>query len=78
MHNDFSKCHCIVDSDKIVGLVDWEIAGEVHRRLRPHGTPCWGDPYMSDLMHLSVGYSYAARQVSLWQPPYQISRSVVR
>lgn len=42
MHNDFSLSNCIVDSDKIVGLVDWEMAGffgwktagEVHRRIR--------------------------------------------
>jgi hypothetical protein len=42
MHNDFSKSNCIVDKDRIVGLVDWEMAGffgwktagEVHRRIR--------------------------------------------
>lgn len=42
MHNDFSESNCIVDKDKIVGLVDWEMAGffgwktaaEVHRRIR--------------------------------------------
>ena len=27
MHNDFSLSNCIVDNDKIVGLVDWEMAG---------------------------------------------------
>ncbi|KAI0873272.1 hypothetical protein GGS24DRAFT_464348 [Hypoxylon argillaceum] len=42
MHNDFSTSNCIVDNDKIVGLVDWEMAGffgwktagEVHRKIR--------------------------------------------
>jgi aminoglycoside phosphotransferase len=42
MHNDFTESNCIVDSDRIVGLVDWEVAGffgwktagEVHRRIR--------------------------------------------
>lgn len=42
MHNDFTQSNCIVDNDKIVGLIDWEMAGffgwktagEVHRRMR--------------------------------------------
>lgn len=42
MHNDFSLSNCIVDNDKIVGLVDWEMAGffgwktagEVHLQIR--------------------------------------------
>lgn len=42
MHNDFHDSNCIVDNGKIVGLVDWEMAGffgwktaaEVHRRIR--------------------------------------------
>ncbi|EOO03585.1 putative phd transcription factor protein [Phaeoacremonium minimum UCRPA7] len=42
MHNNFTKSNCIVDNNKIVGLVDWEMAGffgwktagEVHRRIR--------------------------------------------
>ncbi|KAI0379780.1 kinase-like domain-containing protein [Hypomontagnella monticulosa] len=42
MHNDFTQSNCIVDNDKIVGLVDWEMAGfigwktagEIHRRIR--------------------------------------------
>src|SRR5690606_2404840 len=42
MHNDFDTCNLIVDHDRIVGLVDWEMAGfigwktagEVHRRIR--------------------------------------------
>ncbi|KAI0109468.1 kinase-like domain-containing protein [Nemania sp. FL0031] len=42
MHNDFTPSNCIVDNDKIVGLIDWEMAGffgwktagEVHRRIR--------------------------------------------
>ncbi|KAI0502848.1 kinase-like domain-containing protein [Xylaria bambusicola] len=42
MHNDFTESNCIVDNDRIVGLVDWEMAGffgwktagEVHRRIR--------------------------------------------
>lgn len=42
MHNDFSLSNCIVDNDKIVGLVDWEMAGyfgwntaaKVHVRIR--------------------------------------------
>ncbi len=42
MHNDFTDSNCIVDNDKIMGLVDWEMAGffgwstagEVHRRIR--------------------------------------------
>ncbi|KAI1378307.1 kinase-like domain-containing protein [Hypoxylon crocopeplum] len=27
MHNDLTESNCIVDNDKIVGLVDWEMAG---------------------------------------------------
>ncbi|KAM0228801.1 hypothetical protein ACHAPO_010437 [Fusarium lateritium] len=27
MHNDLTQSNCIVDDDKIVGLVDWEMAG---------------------------------------------------
>lgn len=42
MHNDFTESNCIVDNDRIVGFVDWEMAGffgwktagEVHRRTR--------------------------------------------
>ncbi|KAI9676826.1 MAG: hypothetical protein M1817_006665 [Caeruleum heppii] len=42
MHNDFTESNCIVDNDKIIGLVDWEMAGfigwktggEIHRRIR--------------------------------------------
>ncbi|KAF6830100.1 hypothetical protein CPLU01_07515 [Colletotrichum plurivorum] len=42
MHNDFTDSNCIVDDDRIVGLVDWEMAGffgwktagEIHRRIR--------------------------------------------
>ncbi|KAI0181358.1 kinase-like domain-containing protein [Hypoxylon sp. FL1284] len=42
MHNDLSKSNIIVDKDKIVGVIDWEMAGffgwktagEVHRRIR--------------------------------------------
>lgn len=26
-HNDFSLSNCIVDDDRIVGLIDWEMAG---------------------------------------------------
>jgi len=41
-HNDFTESNCIVDNDKIVGLVDWEMAGffgwktagEIHRRIK--------------------------------------------
>lgn len=42
MHNDFTESNCIVDDDRIVGLIDWEMAGffgwktagEIHRRIR--------------------------------------------
>jgi aminoglycoside phosphotransferase len=42
MHNDFTLSNTIVDNDKIVGLVDWEMAGwfgwqtaaEVHVKIR--------------------------------------------
>lgn len=42
MHNDFTPSNCIVNDDKIVGLIDWEMAGyfgwktatEVHRQIR--------------------------------------------
>lgn len=42
MHNDFSQSNIIVDNDRIVGIIDWEMAGffgwktaaEVHRRVR--------------------------------------------
>lgn len=42
MHNDFTDSNCLVDDDRIVGLVDWEMAGfwgwsvaaEIHRRVR--------------------------------------------
>lgn len=42
MHNDVSLSNCIVDNDKIVGLVDWEMAGffgwntaaTIHVRIR--------------------------------------------
>jgi len=41
-HNDITLSNCIVDNNKIVGLVDWEMAGffgrktadEIHRRIR--------------------------------------------
>ena len=53
MHNDFSESNCIVDDDKIVGLIDWEMAGffgwktagKVHHLARPHDTPFWEDLY---------------------------------
>lgn len=42
MHNDLTQSNCIVSDDKIVGLIDWEMAGffgwktagEVHRKIR--------------------------------------------
>ncbi|KAI1777801.1 hypothetical protein F4818DRAFT_439124 [Hypoxylon cercidicola] len=42
MHNDFTTSNCIVDDDKIVGIIDWEMAGffgwrtaaEIHVRIR--------------------------------------------
>lgn len=42
MHNDFTGSNCIVENDRIVGVIDWEMAGffgwktagEVHRRIR--------------------------------------------
>jgi aminoglycoside phosphotransferase len=42
MHNDVTQSNIIVNNDKIVGLIDWEMAGyfgwktasEVHRRIR--------------------------------------------
>lgn len=42
MHNDLTQSNCIVDDGKIVGLIDWEMAGfvgwrtagEVHKRIR--------------------------------------------
>ncbi|KAE8154360.1 hypothetical protein BDV25DRAFT_136056 [Aspergillus avenaceus] len=41
-HNDLTQSNCIVDRDRIIGLIDWEmagffgwkVAGEVHRRVR--------------------------------------------
>lgn len=42
MHNDVAESNCIVNNGKIVGLIDWEMAGffgwktagEIHRRIR--------------------------------------------
>lgn len=42
MHNDFNQSNIIVDNDRIVGLIDWEVAGffgwkaagKVHRLIR--------------------------------------------
>lgn len=42
MHNDMTESNIIVDKDKIVGVVDWEMAGylgwqraaEIHRKIR--------------------------------------------
>jgi aminoglycoside phosphotransferase len=42
MHNDVSLSNCIVDNDRIVGLIDWEMAGffgwktpaDVHVQIR--------------------------------------------
>ncbi|KFY47627.1 hypothetical protein V496_10526 [Pseudogymnoascus sp. VKM F-4515 (FW-2607)] len=42
MHNDFTESNCIVENDRIVGVIDWEMAGflgwkkagEVHRKGR--------------------------------------------
>lgn len=42
MHNDLTDSNIIVDDDKIVGIIDWEMAGfigwktagEIHRRIR--------------------------------------------
>ncbi|CAG7934207.1 unnamed protein product [Penicillium olsonii] len=53
MHNDFTDSNCIVDDDKIVGLIDWEMAGffgwktagKVHRMVRPHDNSFWKDLY---------------------------------
>ncbi|CAG7943246.1 unnamed protein product [Penicillium salamii] len=53
MHNDFDVSNCIVEDDKIVGLIDWEMAGffgwktagKVHRMVRPHDNSFWKDLY---------------------------------
>jgi aminoglycoside phosphotransferase len=42
MHNDFNESNLIVENDRIVGVIDWEMAGffswkaagEVHRKIR--------------------------------------------
>jgi hypothetical protein len=42
MHHDFNQSNCIVQDDKIVALIDWEMAGyfgwktsgEVHAKIR--------------------------------------------
>ncbi|KAJ5382878.1 hypothetical protein N7517_000789 [Penicillium concentricum] len=57
MHNDLTMSNLIVDDDKIVGLIDWEMAGlfgwrtagEVHRKVRPHEDPFWKDLYEGDV-----------------------------
>lgn len=56
MHNDFTESNCIVHNDKIVGLIDWEMAGffgwntarEVHRTARLHDSSFWKDLYDQD------------------------------
>jgi hypothetical protein len=48
----------IVDNDKIVGLIDWEMAGffgwntarEVYRKARPFDDPIWKDLYEQDAL----------------------------
>lgn len=34
MHNDVLRSNCIVDNDKIVGLVDWKTTASIHVRIR--------------------------------------------
>ena len=56
MHNDFAESNCIVDNDKIVGLVDWEmagfigwkVAGEIHRRVRTPQREHFADAGLSE------------------------------
>ncbi|KXG49491.1 Aminoglycoside phosphotransferase [Penicillium griseofulvum] len=58
MHNDLNISNYIVDDDKIVGLIDWEMAGffgwntarEVHRKARPYDDPIWKDLYEQDAL----------------------------
>ncbi|OGE47671.1 hypothetical protein PENARI_c039G00213 [Penicillium arizonense] len=58
MHNDLTESNLIVDNDKIVGLIDWEMAGffglrtagEVHRRVRPHESVFWKSLYEDDMV----------------------------
>ncbi|KAJ5205208.1 Aminoglycoside phosphotransferase [Penicillium cf. griseofulvum] len=58
MHNDLNISNYIVDDDKIVGLIDWEMAGffgwntakEVHRKARPYDDPVWKDLYDQDAL----------------------------
>ena len=53
MHNDFTESNCIVDNDKIVGLVDWKMAGffgwktagKLHRMVRSPDNSFWKDLY---------------------------------
>lgn len=62
-HNDVNDSNFIVDKDKIVGLIDWEVAGffgwktaaEVHRRIRASQREHFvdtdlGDEEIQDLM----------------------------
>ena len=58
MHNDFTKSNSIVDNDRIVGLVDWEMAGffgwktaaEIHRRVRTPQREHFANARLSDEM----------------------------
>ena len=64
MHNDLSRSNIIVDSDKIVGLIDWEMAGyfgwktagEIRARIRSPkredyaGLDYLKDDFFSDLL----------------------------
>ncbi|XXG97043.1 hypothetical protein Hte_003337 [Hypoxylon texense] len=58
MHNNFTMSNCIVDNDKIVGLINWEMAGffgwkragQVHRRIRTPQREHFADAGISENM----------------------------
>jgi tRNA A-37 threonylcarbamoyl transferase component Bud32 len=59
MHNNLTDSNLIVHDNKIVGLIDWEMAGffgwktaGVHRKLRQHDNYFWEDLYEHDIPSL--------------------------
>ncbi|KAI4860806.1 hypothetical protein F4820DRAFT_452550 [Hypoxylon rubiginosum] len=64
MHNDFTMANCIVKNDKIVGLINWEMAGffgwkaagQVHHRIRSPQRESFADSPISESMLSGPGF----------------------
>ena len=70
MHNDFSQSNTIVDHGKIVGLVDWEMAGWFGRKTAAHVHVQIRTPKRENFAHLDLAEDFL-EDILFWNDLYE-------